>query len=98
MPDSPPDSKSKRQLSRAAESKPRRSRWWKWTRRILIVGMLFCVVSTVVLFGARAYLRQTGNRDLTTEKARLDAEEPGWRWDDLQAARERSEERRVGKE
>lgn len=73
-----------------AKHKPRRSWWWKWTRRILIGLVLFGVLSTVVLFIARTYVRSEGTRALAAEQARLDAEDSGWRWNDLQTAREKA--------
>jgi hypothetical protein len=48
------------------------------------------VAALITLFGGRAYFRHTGQRDLNAEMARLDAEDPGWRWDELQAAREKA--------
>lgn len=69
---------------------PRPSRFRKRTRRLLIALAMLFVGSIITLFGARAYFRTTGERDLKAEIARLDAEDPGWKWDDLQATREKA--------
>jgi hypothetical protein len=67
-----------------------RSRWRKWARRFLFGVTALIVLSVVALFGARVYFRHTGERDLKAEVARLDAEDPGWRWEDLEAARQKA--------
>ncbi len=67
-----------------------RPRWWKWTRRLLIASVVLFGVFVVALFGGRAYFRSTGVRGLEAEKARLDAVDPGWRWDDIATARDKT--------
>lgn len=95
MSDSPaPDPKSNAPLGPTSTPAPvppiQRSRWRKWGRRLLISLTILFVVLVVALLSARAYFRHTGQRDLRVELARLDAEDPGWRWDDLEAARQKA--------
>jgi hypothetical protein len=56
----------------------------------MIGSVVLFVLGLLTLFGGRALVRSNGSRDLGAEKARLDAEDPGWRFDDLMAARERA--------
>jgi hypothetical protein len=69
---------------------PRRSRFAKWAQRLSIAIAVLFLLGIVGLFSARIYIRHTGKRALDEEVARVDAEDPGWRFDDLMAARERA--------
>lgn len=71
------------------EEKPRS---WsrRWFRRMLLVLPVLFVLLLVALFAARTHFRSTGQRDVAKELARLDAADPGWRFDDLMAAREKA--------
>ena len=69
---------------------PQRPRRRYWGRRLLIVFVVMPFVALVLLLSARTYFRHTGQRALNAEMARLDAEDPGWRFDDLMAAREKA--------
>jgi hypothetical protein len=57
---------------------------------LLIGSVVLVLLGLIIPFGGRVYFRETGLRDLGAETTRLDAEDPGWRFDDLMAARERA--------
>lgn len=61
-----------------------RSRWVRWP---LIVFGVFAVVSATYVFISRQWVRSNGLRERDAVVARLDADQPGWRWQDLEAAR-----------
>lgn len=91
MSESPqPEEKTKSKPERSPAPTPRRSRLRKWARRLFIGVIVLVLLAVTILFGGRAYFRYIGLRDLNAEMARLDTEDPGWRWDDLQAAYEKS--------
>jgi hypothetical protein len=74
----------------APASKPQRSRFRRWGRRLLIVFVALPLVVFVFLLGARTYFRHTGQNDLNAEVAKLDSQDPGWRWEDMKAEREKT--------
>jgi hypothetical protein len=65
----------------------KRSRGRKWLRRVVLAGLAAIILAPLLLFGVRVYFQTTGKSALAAETARLDAEDPGWRFDDLMAAR-----------
>src|SRR5262245_51083720 len=71
------------------EAKPRS---WsrRWFRRMLLSLPVLFVLLLVALLAARTYFRNTGQREVAREIAQLDAKDPGWRFDDLMAAREKA--------
>jgi hypothetical protein len=66
--------------------KPRRRR--RWLKRFLIAVVGLLVLAALTLLGSHEYYRIMGNRELARVTAELDAEEPGWRIEELQAAHE----------
>jgi hypothetical protein len=62
----------------------------KWFRRLLLALPVLSVLFIVALIAARTYFRSTGQREVAKELARLDAADPGWRFDTLMAAREKA--------
>ncbi|MBN9117807.1 MAG: hypothetical protein J0I06_01335 [Planctomycetes bacterium] len=78
---------------RTLEKRPspdRRSWARRWFRRVVLALPVVFVLLLVSLFAARAYFRAIGQRALAAEMTRLDAEDPGWRFDDLMTAREKA--------
>jgi hypothetical protein len=61
-----------------------RSKWVRWP---LILWAVYLVASTAFLITSRYWVRSQGEKELAPVVARLDAEEPGWRWADIEAAR-----------
>lgn len=62
----------------------------RWLKKTLLgAGGLLVLVALVVLIG-RASFQRIGNRQLAEVTQKLDAEEPGWRFDDLMAARQKA--------
>src|SRR3712207_3830706 len=57
---------------------PTRSRWWK---RLVIAGLLLLTLG----LGAYAYLLLAGSRELEAVITELDAADPGWRFEELEA-------------
>src|SRR5262245_10674081 len=73
-----------------SREKATRKRPGKWARRFVVVVVILIMLAPAALFGARVYFRATGQRDLGAEMARLDAEDPNWRFDDFMSAREKA--------
>lgn len=75
-------------MSESPAPPPKRRSWFRrWLRRALLTLPILAVLLVVVAFATREYFRATGQRALAVEIARLDAEDPKWRFDDLMAAR-----------
>lgn len=56
-------------------------------KRFLIGVVIFAILAALVVYGGRSYLHQVGTRELAEVNARLDANEPGWRFDAIESAR-----------
>ncbi|HEY1188779.1 MAG TPA: hypothetical protein VGE74_14085 [Gemmata sp.] len=69
---------------------PRRRWWWRWTRRLALLGVVCCFFGVIVLFAGRAYVRSVGTGDRDAEIAKLNAEEPGWRFAEYCEAQEKA--------
>ncbi|MBX9579535.1 MAG: hypothetical protein K2X87_04435 [Gemmataceae bacterium] len=59
----------------------------RWLKRTAAGGLLVVAALVAVGFIARAAFRRAGDREVAAVTAALDAEEPGWRIDAIQAAR-----------
>ncbi|MFO0796250.1 MAG: hypothetical protein U0804_02170 [Gemmataceae bacterium] len=59
----------------------------RWLKKTLIGGAVTVVVLVLVVVIGRAALRRMGTRELERVTARIDAGDPGWRLDDVLAAR-----------
>ncbi|MBX9627421.1 MAG: hypothetical protein K2X82_26695 [Gemmataceae bacterium] len=60
----------------------------RWVKRVAVGGLAFVGLLAVVAFASRAWVRRGGERELAAVTAGLDAEDPGWRIEAIQAARE----------
>jgi hypothetical protein len=65
----------------------RRSRW-RWLKPALKWLALVLIVLIGAGFGVRAYVMHKSDKDLQEVMDELDRTDPGWRWDEIQAARE----------
>ena len=61
--------------------------WNRWARRVYVGLVVLLLVTT---FGGREALRLGGERELDRVTAELDASDPGWRLDAIQAERDRT--------
>src|SRR4051812_43215798 len=72
-------------------TKPR-SRFRRWTRRVVKTSLILFVVLATLSVCLRTYYRIVGHRELRDATARLDAEEPGWQIAELNSARKQPSE------
>ena len=66
----------------------------RWLRRLRKLGLWmvgFCAVAFLVLYVTRWQLGRMGQKQLDAQTERLDADEPGWRLDEIQEARKKAE-------
>lgn len=63
-------------------------RWRAWLKRLVLRFCFLGVVVLVLWLGARTYYAYTAGRDLQSYMAELDGADPGWRLDEIEAARE----------
>ncbi len=59
-------------------------------RRFFVTVLVIVAVVAAVTYGVRAYMSRVGGRELAAVNARLDATEPGWRLEAIEAARDRA--------
>ncbi|QJW93517.1 hypothetical protein [Frigoriglobus tundricola] len=68
---------------------PPRSRF-RWMRKVAFWGLGLFAAIAFVLFLGRWQTGRLGQRQLTVTTNRLDADDPGWRLDDIMAARQKA--------
>jgi hypothetical protein len=59
-------------------------------RRFFVTVLVIVAVVAAVTYAVRAYMSRVGGRELAAVNARLDAAEPGWRLEAIEAARDRA--------
>ena len=62
-------------------------RFWRWSKRVVVavIGSLLCYALWLVI--EREWSRDRGEHTLAETVARIEALDPGWRWESLDAAR-----------
>jgi len=65
--------------------KDRRRGIWRWTKRILVVLALHVIVITIGFAIDWKLTRNAGQKKVDAITAKLDAEDPGWRFEDIGA-------------
>lgn len=86
---------TERTMSEAAPTPPpasppakpsRLRRLWKWTKRLLLL-IVVLLATTSVVYAIHRQLAFSGGREaLAAVRAELDANEPGWRYEEIEAA------------
>jgi hypothetical protein len=68
-------------------AKPSRlRRLWRWTKRLFLLFVML-LATTVIVYAIHRQLAFSGGREaLAAVRAELDANEPGWRYEDIEAA------------
>ena len=59
----------------------------KWVRLPLIAWGVYFVLAAAILFNSRYRTRQQGEKEVAAVVAKLNAEEPGWKWQEIDVAR-----------
>lgn len=67
---------------------PKRRPWrfWRWVKRVTLAFLLLIVAVLLVGFGEMKWTRRSGQKKLEAMSAKLDADDPGWRFEDIIAA------------
>ena len=58
---------------------------WRWVKRMTLAIALLFIVVCVGFFGDMKWTRRAGLKKLDAATAKLDAEDPGWRFLDIVA-------------
>ena len=72
--------------------------WKKWLKRTLAIIVVYLVLQTLWLVGQREWQRSAGEREFAETVALTEQTDPDWRWDALDAKRERPPEGKNGAE
>lgn len=74
-------------MTTALQEKPKRRRWWKWTRRILIgiFSLMFIAIAAVLIF--REVRKSQGEKELAAVINDLDRTDPRWRLEHIEEDR-----------
>src|SRR5437660_10885392 len=65
----------------------RRRRRWRWLQRIAMVFAVLFLAAFGAALGLRAYFFHVADQNVEAVTAELDRADPGWRWEDILAAR-----------
>jgi hypothetical protein len=77
-------------LPKALNPPPRRSRIRRWARWLLKALLVLFVIGGITFLVARTTIRMQGRSELREVTERLDRKDPGWRVEDIEAARARA--------
>jgi hypothetical protein len=74
-------------MSSSLPERPKRRRWWKWTRRILfgLVGLIVVAVAAVLVI--REVKKARAEKELAAAIAELDRTDPRWRLEQIEEDR-----------